>query len=50
MLHYKKIDVSKGIHTNKTNLSKDACFVTFGILKILDSDFNHMLAINVMMF
>ena len=48
MLQYKKNDISEGIHTNNTNLSKDACFVTFGILKTLDSNFNHMLAINVM--
>ena len=29
---------------------KNACFVTIGILKMLDLDLNHMFAIDVIMF
>ena len=35
MLEYNRIDISEGIDVNTTNLSKNAVFVTIGILKIL---------------
>ena len=35
MLEYERIDISKEIDVNKTNLSKNVILITIGILKIL---------------
>ena len=50
MLQYEKIDASEGIGTNKTNASKNVCFVIIGILKMLNLNSNGMFVTNVMMF
>ena len=40
MLEYDKIDISEGIDVNKTNKSKDVCFVIIGTF------YNKILAID----
>ena len=48
MLEYERIDISKEIDVNKTNLSKNVIFITVGILKILVLSMNHIFAMVVM--
>ena len=48
MLEYNRIDISEGVHVNKTSLSKDVIFVTIGILKILVLNMSPIFAMVVM--
>ena len=50
MLEYDRIDISEGNDVNKTNAnkSKNAIFVTIGILKILVLNMSHVFAMAVM--
>ena len=48
MLEYEKIDISKRIDVNKTNLSKECVFVIIGIIKILVLSMNHIFAMVVL--
>ena len=40
VLHYDRIDVSKGINVNKTSQLKELIFATIGIFKIKGLNFN----------
>ena len=48
MLEYDTIDISEGVDVNKTNLSKNAMFVTIGILNILVLSMKSIFAMVVM--
>ena len=48
MLEYERIDITKEIDVNKTNLSKNVIFMTVGILKILVLSMNQIFAMVVM--
>ena len=47
MLEYDRIDISEGTDVNKTSASKNAIFVTIGVLKILVLSMNHIFVIVV---
>ena len=48
MLEYERIDISKGIDINKTNLSKECDICHYCILKILVLNSSPMFAMAVM--
>ena len=47
MLGYDRVDISKGVDVNKTNLLKESDICHFGILKIMVLSNNHIFAMIV---